>query len=151
MLKWNKLWKWNRKKLYKFEFIKMYKFKNIIIYIYYKIYILQNIFYFRTARKWKQKIWTSCVPYFRLICCYLAPSPFLPCALTLHGLELRALACSLALDSGRFKLICGHQGAAINMRETPGSSGRHGMSALEILKTRNYFLVHLTAFEFEPV
>ena len=37
------------------------------------------------------------------------------------------------------------------MRETPGSSGRHGMSALEILKTRNYFLVHLTAFEFEPV
>jgi len=30
------------------------------------IYILQNIFYSKTARKWKPKMWTSCVPYFRL-------------------------------------------------------------------------------------
>jgi len=37
-------------------------------------------------------------------------------------------AMCLALDSGRFELICGvgHQGDAINMRET---SGRLGMSA----------------------
>jgi len=34
-------------------------------------------------------------------------------------------AVCLALDSGRFELI---QGDAINMRETPGTSGRLGMS-----------------------
>ncbi len=40
----------------------------------------------------------------------------------------RARSCLLALDSGRLYIICGHAGAAINMRETPGSSRRVGMS-----------------------
>ncbi len=41
-----------------------------------------------------------------------------------------AHSCSLALHSGRLYLICGCAGAAINMWETPGTSGKVGMSVM---------------------
>ena len=48
----------------------------------------------------------------------------LPCA----SCALYVLSRIRAPESGRFELICGLQGDAINMREIPGTSGRLGMS-----------------------